>query len=70
MEARVVRLLQYGMPRARLLWASGKQTIQYIEDATVDWLPVERDRTVHVFRSIDDSDADDLPVYKEEASKR
>ena len=57
------------MPRARLLWASGKQTIQYVEDATAEWLPVERDRTVHVFRSIDDSDAEDLPVFKEEVPK-
>ena len=61
--------LQSSMPRARLLWASGKQTIHYIEDATVEWLPVERDRTVHVFRSIDDSDADDLRVFKEEVPK-
>ena len=58
------------MPRARLLWASGKQTIQYIDDSTVDWLPIERDRIVHVFRSLDDSDSDDLQVFKEELSKR
>ena len=58
------------MPRARLLWASGKQTIQYIDDSTVDWLPIERDSIVYVFRSLDDSDSDDLPVFKEESSKR
>jgi hypothetical protein len=58
------------MPRARLLWSSGKQTIQYIDDPTVDWLPVERDRIVYVFRSLDDSDADDLQVFKEEPPKR
>ena len=53
------------MPRVRLLWTSGKQTIQYIDDSTVDWLPVERDQTLHTFRATDQSDADNLPVYKE-----
>ncbi len=54
------------MPRIRLLWASGKQTIQYVDDSTVDRLPVERDRVVHTFRALDDIDDDALPVYKEE----
>lgn len=53
------------MPRARLLWASGKQTIQYIDDGSVDVLPVERDAQVHTFRAIDRSDDENLPVYRE-----
>ena len=53
------------MPRVRLLWASEKQTIQYIEDSSVDWLPIERDQILHTFRATDKFDAENLPVYKE-----
>jgi hypothetical protein len=52
------------MPHARLLWATGKQTFQHIDDITADWLSVERDGTMHMFRATDDDD--NLPVYKEE----
>ncbi len=53
------------MPRARLLWASGKQTIQYIESGAIDLLPVERDEQIHTFRAIDRADDENLPVYRE-----
>lgn len=53
------------MPRARLLWASGKQTIQYIESGSIDLLPVERDEQIHTFRAIDRADDENLPVYRE-----
>ncbi|SVD14881.1 uncharacterized protein METZ01_LOCUS367735 [marine metagenome] len=53
------------MPRIRLLWANEKQTIQYIEDSSVDWLPIERDQTLHTFRATDKLDAENLPVYRE-----
>ena len=62
--------VQYRMPRARLLWTSGKQTIQYIDDSSVDTLPVERDHTVHTFRNTDCADAENLPVYRETPPER
>lgn len=58
------------MPRARLLWASGKQTIQYVDDGSAELLPVERDEQVHTFRAIDRADDENLPVYREVPPER
>ena len=56
------------MPRVRLLWATGKQTIQYVDDSTVERLPVETAEGESAFLALNDFDDEALPVYKEEPS--